>query len=1741
MASLMAARVEELDSMVAADGDDALNEQRIVCLAATRYAAFMRYWSTHARLSYKELHTHYELQRVELATTMCSPQNPLGEDEGEAQLEALTAEEEGEMEHLSASLAAMLEEGEAAAQTQASQWLKHADLVNAGTQLESVSQEYRAHFDSLRQRLQDLTANVLAETKAQGVLTLARLATRKGDLEEGAYEVLLETLRARSEAARATLEVLAQEDARIFSAEEAQLLCMLQHGTAWDGTDERAQQSQLHMRELGGVQVNASTQNRLALVEFELRAEYQQIAGANELLQRGADKAEVNAAMADMTAKKTRDAAELSKKAAANLAAANAAELRRQEAAPLKYERERARAVQQIALREVQLAFQMQASSRRSQKEVDRVLQEKRAILLVELQKSPVSAEVKALTERQIHVECLREELELRTAYDSFEEGCKICDRYVSEVVQGLSPSTPYTSQLVQHYASKELYLVQQSVYMEDTRRRSKKRIAGLTLKAFEGDRLRALGRPEEALVQLLLDVDVHTDKVLALVQTATTQEIAQLASAQDKKAAEKARLHGEYAKQVGELQTRYDTACATLRSKYDTDRAYLVRAVEKRGDDVDSASSVFTLEQTHTAELRRAELAFGLALHGCFKNVMGKIVAEEATADEIRVLKQRLNNEMQALEEVLEDSVEARTADLLKFQQERRESESKAYEEAGEAFDTRDEELIKKEDEESSAVRADVVEKERQFHDLGGQSHVAILDAAKGASRAIKDSTEDEINELRSEYERDIARLETSLGAKAAQEKAGLKKRLEAKRLKRLKQLQGEGRSDQELKEADLQESEEEIQMMDALSEKLLAEKTEAVAEKRQEAQEAEMQLIAREHGLATAAAKNAQAVKALAQERMQDIRKTHEQRARQLESAMLAERKAQEEALKARLAEKRAAKLRKIDDSAQREVEEARLKKEEHENMLELQRKTAEENELKREQNRVAAEAEEAKLGEQLKQAEIEAAKATAREAAIRAIGDIQARAEGDIALQEVQRMRDLHEKQEEKRRAESEAAKKQGKGKLEERLQAKRQKREREQKEEERRTMEEQHAQQEREAVEREQSRRDKMAWSEKVQEVVDRAKGMGLADLEREEYCFKETLGKGMVPEKQFNEAVNLVQKERHDAEMKAVLTHNFEERIAALKGAVEEVLAHKSKAKIDLVQGLAGNGASDASIAEAVKTLDAEYHAKQVEAERTATSQLEGEHLSKQMDLRQRQLQELAKVVALYTNPASLARLQSSTGRTQEEQLLAYKAKIEAEKKAREAAIAKEREETEKKMREAMQAEMKKVQDDLEEEQRQGEVEFELLKKEMERQKEEMVQKHADEENEIAAAEKAHIMSSFEKEQAAALKALETERKNKKAKLNDRLNRRRNTVAAAKAPPPVVQVAADPAGAAQAVVSSISAKIANITSASAGGAAAPELARGIQLIESKLERIERVIMSLEKNGLKLQPAAGPAPAPAAASASTAPLPSYSDRDEPPPGEAVEMLRDEDVQMADQARLDFGRNLAKMVGLKTLTVRAASCLPPSAASGNAFANSYAYLSAENTLLVHSKRLSSSGDFGLIVVHALSHIKANANDLSNDNDPRFLAEFYKNLKILSQDLYKKSAVNSKPAPGLGSLGPLSAGSPTNRSFKLRGTARALSFGKGSSDINADMREAVAEVDAAAAASAAALVGAGATASAGAGAGAGGGVPADYFTQESLEARMQMYAAQGGMPMYSGPSEGKGVPTIAEMEDAT
>ena len=86
----------------------------------------------------------------------------------------------------------------------------------------------------------------------------------------------------------------------------------------------------------------------------------------------------------------------------------------------------------------------------------------------------------------------------------------------------------------------------------------------------------------------------------------------------------------------------------------------------------------------------------------------------------------------------------------------------------------------------------------------------------------------------------------------------------------------------------------------------------------------------------------------------------------------------------------------------------------------------------------------------------------------------------------------------------------------------------------------------------------------AWIQLLNSTIEKAqKQEGLSDLEKEDFCFQELLGKKLVPEKYYSEAISRIQNSRHSNEMTVLLSKHFEERITELKSAVQQLIEQKS--------------------------------------------------------------------------------------------------------------------------------------------------------------------------------------------------------------------------------------------------------------------------------------------------------------------------------------------------------------------------------------------------------------------------------------------------------------------------------------------------------------------------------------------------------------------------------------------------
>ena len=103
--------------------------------------------------------------------------------------------------------------------------------------------------------------------------------------------------------------------------------------------------------------------------------------------------------------------------------------------------------------------------------------------------------------------------------------------------------------------------------------------------------------------------------------------------------------------------------------------------------------------------------------------------------------------------------------------------------------------------------------------------------------------------------------------------------------------------------------------------------------------------------------------------------------------------------------------------------------------------------------------------------------------------------------------------------------------------------------------------------------------------------------------------------------------------------------------------------------------------------------------------------------------------------------------------------------------------------------------------------------------------------------------------------------------------------------------------------------------------------------------------------------------------------------------------------QDLKPSDFVVYRFGMFVANLIckqsQLPGVSMLIASNLPPNNYSHNCFRNSFFYEHSKKILYIRKERLESVGEFVVVIMHCLSHIRI--GDLANDSNPLFLREFY------------------------------------------------------------------------------------------------------------------------------------------------
>ena len=168
---------------------------------------------------------------------------------------------------------------------------------------------------------------------------------------------------------------------------------------------------------------------------------------------------------------------------------------------------------------------------------------------------------------------------------------------------------------------------------------------------------------------------------------------------------------------------------------------------------------------------------------------------------------------------------------------------------------------------------------------------------------------------------------------------------------------------------------------------------------------------------------------------------------------------------------------------------------------------------------------------------------------------------------------------------------------------------------------------------------------------------------------------------------------MIMHDRHASETADLISAQYEERTRVIRSAMEDLLSRKRAEIDDTIAKMKDEGTDESKIAQAVEQIGKKYKMLQSEVQRSAADDLETKHSQAQLDLRQRQLQEIANALSHLAPQDILVKKQAEQKQRQVEELAEFRRTMESEAEERIERIKREKAEFEEKLRKQNEAEI----------------------------------------------------------------------------------------------------------------------------------------------------------------------------------------------------------------------------------------------------------------------------------------------------------------------------------------------------------------------------------------------------------------------------------------------------------------
>ena len=250
-------------------------------------------------------------------------------------------------------------------------------------------------------------------------------------------------------------------------------------------------------------------QLRLDMTDFHLRAEVSHMRTMCSLRKAKAGKEEIKIACQNVREASQENCEILRMKCQSKYLKILEIEKTKQENAILDYEGERYTAIINDSKNNLLMQIQMSTCFVRIKGEIREVLYEKQKIVENDLNERSVSNEIKILSMKQIEAEADREEFELKSVYFSLIIGVTVSERFVTEMVEGFSPSFSYAKECESLGFFNESELLLQALKKDFLHKKCLMKIITSNIhKNFEENRLCDLDRSPDDLVKIHAEID---------------------------------------------------------------------------------------------------------------------------------------------------------------------------------------------------------------------------------------------------------------------------------------------------------------------------------------------------------------------------------------------------------------------------------------------------------------------------------------------------------------------------------------------------------------------------------------------------------------------------------------------------------------------------------------------------------------------------------------------------------------------------------------------------------------------------------------------------------------------------------------------------------------------------------------------------------------------------------------------------------------------------------------------------------------------------------------------------------------------------------------------------------------------------------------------------------------------------------------------------------------------------------